>query len=140
MYTPAPGGRNAATAATLERDASFFSRAAEYSSVATLQTRTGRDVEHFANVLLKQTFDNPPDASEQAHARPKLSARIDRTRFRVRLAVRIVEALFGLARGTEWRWPQVLGLYSINAQVKRGTLKDRQASTWRFVGREEVTP
>jgi hypothetical protein len=50
------------------------------------------------------------------------------------LAARAVETLFGVPRMTAWRWLQTLAFYGAIELVETGTLKDRQAKTWRYVG------
>jgi hypothetical protein len=50
------------------------------------------------------------------------------------LTYRTVGELFGIGRMTAWRWLQALRFYGVIEQVEPGTLKDRQAATWRYVG------
>jgi len=53
------------------------------------------------------------------------------------LACRTVVQLFGVGRMTAWRWLQALQFYGFIQPITTGTLKDRQASEWRFVGPEQ---
>jgi hypothetical protein len=48
------------------------------------------------------------------------------------LSCRTVEKLFGVSRMTAWRWLKALQFYSVIECVKKGTLKGRQATTWRY--------
>lgn len=50
------------------------------------------------------------------------------------LSARTVARLFGTDRMTAWRWQQELVFWEIVEPVKTGTLKNRQASTWRYRG------
>jgi Bifunctional DNA primase/polymerase, N-terminal len=49
------------------------------------------------------------------------------------LAAGTVEKLFGVSRTTALRWLQSLCFYGVIELTKTGTLKDRQASEWRFI-------
>jgi hypothetical protein len=51
------------------------------------------------------------------------------------LACRTVEKLFGVSRMTAWRWLNTLQFYGVIEPVKKGTLKDPQATEWRIVAR-----
>jgi hypothetical protein len=50
------------------------------------------------------------------------------------LSCRKVEQLFDISRMTAWRWLKALQFHGIIESIKTGTLKDGQASEWRFAG------
>ncbi len=56
------------------------------------------------------------------------------------LSCRTVQTLFGVGRMTAWRWLQALQFYRVIEPEKVGTLKDRQATEWRFIGQEGGRP
>ena len=52
------------------------------------------------------------------------------------LSCRMVEKLFGVSRMTAWRSLKALQFYGKIECVKKGTLKNHQATTWRFISTE----
>src|SRR5262249_18348720 len=54
------------------------------------------------------------------------------------LSCRTVQELFGVGRMTAWRWFSALRFYGIIEPIKTGTLKGRQATTWRYVEQERA--
>jgi len=53
------------------------------------------------------------------------------------LSCRTVEVLFGVSRMAAWRWLEALQFHGIIESITKGTLKNRQATTWRFTGKEQ---
>jgi hypothetical protein len=55
------------------------------------------------------------------------------------LSCRTVESLFGVSRMTAWRWLRALQFYRVIEVVpgKKGTLKGRRATEWRYVNLEK---
>jgi Bifunctional DNA primase/polymerase, N-terminal len=49
------------------------------------------------------------------------------------LSCRTVEGLFGVGRMTAWHWFQSLHFYGVIEPIKKGVLKDRQATVWRYM-------
>jgi hypothetical protein len=50
------------------------------------------------------------------------------------LSCRTVEELFGVSRMTAWRWLQALQFFGVIKCLNKGTLKDRQATAWHYLG------
>ncbi len=50
------------------------------------------------------------------------------------LACRTLEKLFGVSAMTACRWFKSLEFYGVIERVRTGTLTDRQATTWRYIG------
>ena len=50
------------------------------------------------------------------------------------LAVNTVVTLFSISKTTAWRWLKSLRFHRVIQLVSNGNLKDRQASTWLYIG------
>jgi Bifunctional DNA primase/polymerase, N-terminal len=52
------------------------------------------------------------------------------------LSARTVKRLFGISRMSAWRWLESLQFYGFIVAVKKGTLRGRQATVWRYTGKD----
>jgi hypothetical protein len=73
--------------------------------------------------------DNPNVGVLAAMCRILGKATSDR---RFYLSCRTIEELFGVGRMTAWRLLQALQFYGVIELIENGTLKERQATTWRY--------
>jgi hypothetical protein len=83
-----------------------------------------------ARLLPDPPIDDKPDLGVLAALCRNLSAgRSDRTFYQSCLTVK---ESFEVSRMTAWRWLQALQFYGFIEPVSIGTLKDRQATVWRY--------